>query len=72
MNGLKKYCEDGTHAFVIRVWLEQTVAEDGEAIWRGVIIHVPSGRRRYFQSLDEVRGFVVPYLDGVNPKLGLE
>lgn len=49
-------------SFVIKVWLEETVAEHGAALWRGHVTHVPSGTRRYVQTLEGVLEFVIPYL----------
>ena len=61
--------EDKTHSFIVKIWLENTVEEAGQASWRGHITHVPSGQRRYLQSLAEIIQFMVPYLEemGVNP-----
>ena len=60
--------EDKTHSFIVKIWLENTVEEAGQASWRGHITHVPSGQRRYLQSLAEILQFMVPYLEemGVN------
>jgi hypothetical protein len=54
--------ESHTQSFIIKIWLEETVAEDGRAIWRGHITHVPSGERRYLKQLNDVVAFIVPYL----------
>jgi hypothetical protein len=58
-----------THSFIIKIWLEETLAEDGRTIWRGHITHVPGSERRYFKDLDEVAIFIFPYLQqmGVKP-----
>ena len=42
--------EANTHPFVVKVWLEETAAEAGQATWRGYITHVPSGERRYLED----------------------
>ena len=45
--------EARTHSFIIKIWLEETVAEDGRAVWRGgrfgavelrLLLGDPSGR----------------------------
>ena len=43
--------DSGTFSFVIKIWVEETAGEAGQALWRGHITHIPSGRRRYFQDL---------------------
>ena len=60
--------ESNTHSFIVKIWLEETLEEDGRATWRGHITHVPSGERRYFKQLDDLLAFIVPYLRkmGVN------
>jgi hypothetical protein len=54
--------ESTVHPFVVKVWLEETAEVTGQATWRGHITHVPSGRRRYIQSLGEIIAFIAPYL----------
>lgn len=55
--------ELNTHPFIVKVWLEETAEEAGQATWRGHITHVPSGRRRYLKDLNEIRAFIAPYLE---------
>ncbi len=55
--------ETNTHSFIIKVWLEETEAEAGRAAWRGLITQVPSGERRYLVNLDEIKIFIMPYLE---------
>jgi len=50
--------EAGSHAFVVRVWLE----EGAHPAWRGHVTHVASGAHRYFAGLDEMVEFVRPYV----------
>ena len=52
-----------THSFIVKVWLEETVEEAGQAMWRGHVTHVPSGERRYIKDLNEIRAFIAPYLE---------
>ena len=63
--------EVNTHSFVIKIWLEETVEETGQAVWRGHITHVPSGKRRYVENLDDVSTFIKPYLEEVGVDFGL-
>lgn len=55
--------EATSHPFVVRIWLEETAEEAGQAIWRGHITHVPSGERRYLKELDDIAIFIMPYLE---------
>lgn len=63
--------EPGTHSFIIKIWLEETVEEAGKATWRGHITHVPSGTRRYLKNLGDITDFVTPYLEEMGVKPGL-
>ena len=56
-------------SFVIRIWLEETAEEAGQAMWRGHLTHVPSGQRRYFASLPRLSELLTPYLEelGADP-----
>jgi hypothetical protein len=50
------------HSFIVRIWLERTAEEAGEARWHGSIVHVPSGDGRTFDDLDTVADFIGLYL----------
>jgi len=52
-----------THSFVLRVWIEETCRTSGTARWRGSIKHVPSGRTRYFEDLQDMCAFVTSYME---------
>jgi hypothetical protein len=54
--------EANTHPFIVKIWLEESAEEAGEATWRGHITHVPSGSRRYISRLADISAFIVPYL----------
>jgi hypothetical protein len=64
--------EFNTHSFIVKIWLEETAEEAGQARWRGHITHVPSGERRYVQDLDDIAAFIAPYLEKMGVKLGME
>lgn len=55
--------EKTTHAFVVRIWLEDKANPNKRAVWTGHITHVPSGEKKYFQNLWEVIDFMSPYLE---------
>lgn len=61
--------ESNTHSFIVKVWLEETIEEACQPIWRGHITHVPSGERRYLQDLDKIAAFVEPYLERMGVKV---
>jgi hypothetical protein len=54
--------EPHSHSFVVRIWLEETVEEAGDARWRGQVMHVPGGERRYVEDLESLCRFIAPYL----------
>ena len=54
--------EATTHPYIVKVWLEETAEEAGRATWRGYVTHVPSGKRRCFEHLDDVAAFIEPLL----------
>jgi hypothetical protein len=56
-------------SFIVRVWLEETAEETGEAAWRGSVTSVPDGTQRYIQGLDEIPRFIAPYLEAMGVKL---
>jgi hypothetical protein len=63
--------ELNTHSFVVKIWLEDTAEETGQARWRGHITHVQSGHRRYLESLDGIAAFITPYLVSMGVRLGI-
>jgi len=47
------------HAFIVRIWWEPNLTRpNGRPLWRGQVQHVASGRKRVFQSLDELARFI--------------
>jgi hypothetical protein len=63
--------ETNIHSFIVKVWLEETVEEEGQAKWRGHITNVSSGERRYIQKVSEIADFIVPYLKAMGVRLGI-
>lgn len=61
--------ESTTHSFIVKIWLEETAEEDEAAVWRGHITHVPSAKRRYVKDMDEIKAFIVSYLEVMGVKL---
>lgn len=62
--------EPDTQSFVVRVWLEETLEEEGRAKWRGHVTHVTSGERRYLESLSGIIDFIMPYLEPWGVRFG--
>jgi hypothetical protein len=58
-----------THSFIVKVWVNDAGQAKGQIVWQGRIPHVPSGHVRHFVNVDEIAGFVLPYLHqlGVKP-----
>jgi hypothetical protein len=52
-----------SHAFVIRIWLEDAQSDENNTLWRGYITHVLDHRHHYFQDLSGIIHFITPYLD---------
>ncbi len=66
---LMESIEFQTHSFIIKIWLEEVKASGGGAIWRGHITHVPSGERRYIQSLADIDHFIVQHLHSLGVRI---
>jgi hypothetical protein len=64
------WLESDIHSFIVKIWLEECTGENGEALWRGHITHVPDKRRRYLNDLQDISSFIEPYLHriGVEPE----
>ena len=53
-------------SFVLRFWLEHREIEGALPVWRGVVEHVPSGERHYFERLEQLPDILAPYLASNN------
>ena len=60
--------ESHTHSFVIKIWLEETAEEAGQAVWRGQITHVPSGKHQFVDNLYQFPLIIAPYLQELGVK----
>lgn len=63
--------EFGIHSFIVKIWLEETVEEAGQATWRGVITHIPGGEQRYVKDLEEVLDLIKFYLEKAGVQFNL-
>ncbi len=61
--------EQQSHAFVVRIWLEEPAQEARSATWRGHITHVGSSQRRYLRELDDITAFIAPYLEAMGVRI---
>jgi hypothetical protein len=58
-----------THSFIVKIWLEE-IRADGKPVWRGHITHVPSNRKEYFISVENVPTIISSYLQIDDPPGG--
>lgn len=54
--------DEKIHVFTLRFWREPREVKSAKPKWRGVIIHLASGKKKYFENLDDVLTFIVPYM----------
>lgn len=54
--------DDRTLVFIIRIWLERRELEQAPPVWRGMVEHLETGKRRYIKDLAEIRAIMMPYL----------
>ena len=61
--------EAKTQVFILRFWFEPREIAGANQQWRGMIEHVPTGERRYFQRIEEIPGLILPYLKELDVSL---
>jgi hypothetical protein len=54
--------EANIHSFIVRIWIEESVSEAREAIWRGHITPIPNGKRHYFFDVNEIPALIRTHL----------
>jgi putative component of toxin-antitoxin plasmid stabilization module len=64
-----KSTKETAHAFIVRIWMETRELKDAEPIWRGVLEHVGSGTRVYFDQLEQIAIQVLPYIEAMGVKV---
>ena len=62
--------EGQPQSFIVKIWVEETLEENGTARWSGLITHVPGGERRYFRDLSDIGIFILPYLEAMRMRSG--
>ncbi len=60
-----------SQSFIVKVWVEDSAEAGGHGVWHGHITHVLSGKRHYMKNLNEISGFIAPYLEEMGVKLGV-
>lgn len=63
--------EPDSQSFIIKVWIEEKASASSQDVWRGHIVAVSNGEKRYLQDLDEIAGFITPYLREMGVRLGV-
>lgn len=58
--------ESSTQIFIIRIWLEEIADNDKPALWRGRLIHVPSGESQHFNNMQELIDLMREHLQAIN------
>ena len=60
--------DEQMQSFIIRIWVEERAPVEPDPTWRGHVVHVASGRRLYFQALEDACEFVADRLEqqGIN------
>jgi hypothetical protein len=56
-------------AFIVHFWIETRDMNVAEPIWLGVIEHVGSGARVYFDKLDEISKQIIPFIEAMGVKI---
>jgi hypothetical protein len=54
------------HSFIVKLWLDEPGDKTETRGWHGYITHVPSGKRRYLQSLYDILSFVKSNVGKIN------
>ena len=63
-----KSTKESSLAFIVRIWVEPRELKDAEPIWRGVIEHVGSGERVYFDQLEQIMTHMRSYIEAMGVK----
>lgn len=58
--------QDTSHTFIARFWLEPREIANAAPIWRGVVEHIDSGRRKYIANLEEIDAFIAMHLQNAD------
>lgn len=48
--------------FIIRIWSEPRDLDQAEPVPRGIIEHVPTGKKQYIDNFNAILAFIAPYI----------
>jgi len=54
--------DEKIHVFTLRIWREPREIASACPRWRGVVIHIVGGEKKYFENLDDLLEFIMPYI----------
>ena len=54
--------EESTHAFVLKLWVDDTNDLASKHKWQGYITHVTSQNKIYVKNFKEIEDFIRPFL----------
>jgi hypothetical protein len=63
--------EENDQAFIIRIWKERREIKGASPIWRGVIVHVQTGKRRYLHDVGDIIAFINSCIEEMGLKKSL-
>lgn len=63
--------ESFSQSYIIKIWIEEGSETGNHSTWRGYIVDVLSGNKRYLKNLDEISDFIAPYLEDMGVKVGI-
>ena len=49
--------DNDRHSFIVRLW-----REPGDPEWRGSVVYLPTGERRFINRLGDIPGLILPHL----------
>jgi hypothetical protein len=63
--------ESISQSFIVKIWIEHSSDTGKRGTWRGYIVDVLNGKKRYLKNLDEIPDFIAPYLEDLGVKVGI-
>jgi hypothetical protein len=56
------HSDDHILSFIIKLWIDDET-DSPKTTWQGTITHVPSGKRKTIQSIQEIDSFILAFLE---------
>jgi hypothetical protein len=63
--------ESSSQSFIVKIWIEESSDTGTRSTWRGYIVDVLSGKKRYLKNLNAIPNFIAPYLEDMGVKVGI-